>query len=254
MTITWTRDDAFEIAGIEYVCCPILRGGFPSEPGHFCLVKPKSAVDAYEQMLRGLAPRRIVEVGMFAGASTALMAEITRPEKLVGIDRNTRPRPALADFIERRGFERVISAHYGVDQSDAKAIRAIVASEFGNQSLDLVVDDASHLLDLTRRTFNCLFPLLRPGGVYLIEDWWWAHADAAGSIRPDEVPLTVLVFELILASAHAPGIVARVTADREWVAVVRGDVEVNADTFDLSALYGPRGRALVGPLHREVAS
>jgi hypothetical protein len=254
MPITWTRDDAFEIAGIEYVCCPILRGGFPSEPGRFCLVKPRSAVEAYENALRALAPRRIVEVGMFDGASTALMAEITRPEKLVGIDRNTRPSPALADFIERRGFDGIVSAHYGVDQGDAAAIRRIVAAEIGDQPLDLVVDDASHLLDLTRRTFNCLFPLLRAGGTYLIEDWWWAHANAAESIQPDEVPLTVLVFELILASAHAPGVVGRVVADREWVAVTRGDVEVDADTFDLSSLYGPRGRALVTPLHREVAS
>jgi hypothetical protein len=251
MAITWTRDDAFEIAGIEYVCCPILRGGFPSQPGRFCLVKPRSAVDAYEQMLRGLAPRRIVEVGMFDGASTALVAEITRPEKLVGIDRNTRPSPALTDFLDRRGFGDSVSAHYGVDQGDAERLRQIVASEFGDQSLDLVVDDASHLTDLTRRTFNCLFPLLRRGGTYLIEDWWWAHANAAESIQPDEIPLTVLVFELILASAHAPGVVARVTADREWVAVLRGGVEVDADTSDISALYGPRGRALVPSLRRE---
>jgi hypothetical protein len=253
MAITWTREDAFEIGGIEYVCCPMLRGGFRSEPGRFCLVKPRSAVESYERMLHDVAPRRIVEVGTFDGASTALLAEIARPEKLVGIDRRDTPSAALADFVVRRGFERVVSAHYGVDQGNSERLNAIVASDFGGQTIDLVVDDASHLLQPTRRTFNCLFPHVRPGGTYLIEDWWWAHANSAAPIRPVEVPLTVLVFELILACAYEPRVVARVTTDRDWVAVVRGDADLDADSFDISEHYGPRGRALVTPLCQEAA-
>jgi predicted methyltransferase len=38
-----------------------------------------------------------------------------------------------------------------------------------DQLLDLVVDDTSHL-GPTRASFNTLFPRLRPGGVYVIED------------------------------------------------------------------------------------
>ena len=48
----------------------------------------------------------------------------------------------------------------------------------------------------------------------MIEDWWWAHA--AMPIWLDEAPLTVLIFELLLASAYEPDIVASVTASRDW--------------------------------------
>lgn len=37
---------------------------------------------------------------------------------------------------------------------------------------DLIVDDASHDGVLTRRTWELLWPLVRPGGFYVIEDWF----------------------------------------------------------------------------------
>ena len=41
--------------------------------------------------------------------------------------------------------------------------------------LDLVIDDGSHLAEPTRTSFDTLFPLLAPGGFYIIEDWAWEH-------------------------------------------------------------------------------
>ena len=34
-----------------------------------------------------------------------------------------------------------------------------------------MIDDASHLLMPTERSFDALFPRVRPGGAYIIEDW-----------------------------------------------------------------------------------
>ena len=53
-------------------------------------------------------------------------------------------------------------------------MRHIVLGELANE-LDLVVDDASHAYEETKTSFEVLFPLLRPGGIYVIEDWSWAH-------------------------------------------------------------------------------
>lgn len=243
--VNWTGDRTFEIGDVEYVCSPMLRGGFLSEPGRFCLVKGPSEVQAYERLLKDLSPRVIVEVGTYDGASTALFAEIAHPDKLIGIDLQERRSVALDDFINRRGLGGVVSAHYGVDQGDAPRLREIVDAELEGRHIDLVVDDASHLLALTRRTFNALFPLVRPGGVYLIEDWWWIHGDRSEEMLPNETPLTVLVFELVMACATAPGVIANVTANRNWVLVERGGDTLDPDSFDLSTCYGPRGRALV---------
>ena len=45
-----------------------------------------------------------------------------------------------------------------------------------------MIDDASHKLDLTRRSFEMLFPLLREGGVYVIEDWAAQHTFLASIV------------------------------------------------------------------------
>ena len=160
--LTWSSEDTFEIGSTTFVCRP-MEGRFASEPGRFCLLKPRHEVDWYERFLRDQAPRTIFEVGSYDGASSAFFAEIARPATLVTIDRRPTPSPALIDFIERRGFGAVMSAYCGVDQSDAPRLREILDETFGDTVLDLVVDDASHLVEPTRATFNCLFPRLAAG-------------------------------------------------------------------------------------------
>ena len=49
---------------------------------------------------------------------------------------------------------------------------SIVHKDFNGQ-LDLVIDDASHLYTETKKSFEILFPLLKAGGLYVIEDWSW---------------------------------------------------------------------------------
>ena len=240
------RGDSFRIDEFEYVCRPLAVNSFPSEPGRFCLLKPIDAVEAFEELLLRVRPRSIVEVGMHDGASTAFFEQIARPAKIVGFDLRKDSSPALTDFIERRQLRSILRPYYNVDQSDAQHIREIIDFEFDGP-VDLVVDDASHLLNPTRQTFNALFPALGPGGIYVIEDWWWAHAERP--IWIDEAPLTALVFELLLASAYEPEIVASVTASRDWASVIRGPTTLD-ETFDLSACYGDRGRDLLPDMWR----
>jgi hypothetical protein len=106
-----------------------------------------------------------------------------------------------------------------------------------------VVDDASHRAGPTRASFNVLFPRLRPGGVYIIEDWCWAHI-CYGMHRPVETPLTVLVFEITMAFPSRPGLLAGLHVDRDWAMVVRGDTQLDVAGFDISAFYSDRVRAL----------
>ena len=56
---------------------------------------------------------------------------------------------------------------------DAPVLARRVDAAFGNRPLDLVMDDASHLGPQTRASFETLFPRLRAGGLYIIEDWSW---------------------------------------------------------------------------------
>jgi len=58
------------------------------------------------------------------------------------------------------------------DQTDAEALRQLSA-EYGG--FDIVIDDGSHLNEHVIATFKLLFPLMRPGGIYAIEDTQTAY-------------------------------------------------------------------------------
>jgi hypothetical protein len=219
-----------------------VAGAFKSEPGRFCLRKDVRHVEWYERLLRDLAPERVLELGTYDGASAALFAQLVRPQKLVTVDRRQKPSAALTDFMTRERFAGTVAAYCPVDQADCGRLREILAVEFAGEPLDLVVDDASHAVGLTRASFNCVFPYLRPGGRYVIEDWSWAHS-VFGS-KTDELPLTVLLFELTLACAHHPGVVSNVSVYWHSAVVTRGDERLDSDSFDISACYAPEDRSL----------
>ena len=137
-------------------------------------------IERYEELMSRLRPKRIIELGIYQGGSAALFALLARPDRLVALDIQTTLYAALEHFIDGRDLRDRLHTYYGFDQSGGDGLRRLVADEFGDQPIDLVVDDASHLLGPTRASFNALFPHVRPGGVYVIEDWSWLHdIDAA---------------------------------------------------------------------------
>lgn len=239
--LSWTGDDTFELGGVEFVC-RALKAGFPSTPERMLLVKSRWQTEWYEQFLRDLRPETIVEVGTFDGASLALCAELVQPRRLVGVDLRSEPSAALAAYIARQGLQDRVRPHYGVDQTDAARLNEIMDGEFGDEPVDLVVDDASHALGATRQTFDILFPRVRPGGVYLLEDW------PTHRLPQINDPLAALVFELVLACSEAAEAIAGVEVNRNYVIVRRGDGALERETFKLSRCYGERERALVASL------
>jgi hypothetical protein len=236
--LAWTSEDTFELGGVEFVC-RALKGGFPSTPERMLLVKSRWQAEWYEQFLRQLQPRSVVEIGIFDGASLAMCAEIAQPDRLVGVDLKAEPSSALATYIEQRGLENRVRPYYGVDQTDGVRLNQIIDAELGNESVDLVVDDASHELDATRATFDILFPRVRPGGVYLLEDW------PTHRLPQITRPLAPLVFALALAASESPDAITSVEINRNYVIVRRGEGALASGAFALASCYGARERALL---------
>jgi SAM-dependent methyltransferase len=171
--------------------------------------KPRWSVEVLIERAPSLVGARIVELGIFQGGSVALMARLADPEKLVAIDLIPAHDSRLDDYIARSGLEQVIRPYWELDQGDRAAVRAAVEREFGDDDLDLVLDDASHEYAPTRTSFEVLFPRLRPGGRYLIEDWNGAEL-GLGILRtrsdPDQpTPPEVQLFPAALTQAlHDP--------------------------------------------------
>jgi hypothetical protein len=91
---------------------------------------------------------------------------------------------------------------------------------------DIIIDDASHNYPLSLASFNGLFPLLRPGGVYVLEDWGWAHWGGPWQERShpeyNEAALSNLVVQAILSVTGGSGFVANVKVTPNAAFIVRG--------------------------------
>lgn len=238
--------------------------GYGSSPDRFLIRKHRPLVEAYLEVLNRRAGGNVVEVGLADGGSMALAALATDPARHVGLELDPNRLVALDALLDRLGAADRFRPHFGVDQGDRDLVTQIVEDEFGGAALDVVIDDASHLLGPTRVTFDTLFARLRPGGVFLIEDWNWDHllarsfaqAVAGGSAADRAIvdqlpataseraaaasattPLSILVIELVLAQAESGDVVAGLEIGPWTVTVTRGDADLDPRTFRLADHY-----------------
>lgn len=231
----WISEHAFNVDGVAYSSMVQGEG--------MVILKPREAIEQYQAMIEKERPRRIVELGIFNGGSTALLAQIATPEKLVAIEIQPQCR-ALDAFLADHDVP--VSAYYGIDQANTDALDTIMAAEFGGP-VDLVIDDASHLEEQTRASFNRLFPHLRSGGLYVIEDWSWAHH---GITAPDAslqgvTPLSAFMVELMLVAGRLPRMIASVEVGHHMTTVRRGDADLRPDRFNVSRHLDPVGLEMV---------
>ena len=251
--------DVFRYDGTDFVC----KYAPESTADRFCIVKPIAVVEYFVDFVSQFTGGNIFELGIAEGGSTALIALAAKPRRLVAVDLEPTRLAALDQFIQERGLNQSVRPMFGVDQSDHSQLREILHEEFGSEPLDLVIDDASHQLELTRTSFEVLFPHLRPGGLYTIEDW---RADIqfrdavvdqltepktpeevaaaerlranmvakrSGPSEPAKRPLNDLAIELVLACASFTEVIDEVTVNDHWVIVRRGPAEVDPGSFRL---------------------
>ena len=134
------------------------------------------------------------------------------------------------DYVRTRGLEKKVRTYWGTNQTDEQALLRIVKQEFSG-ALDVVIDDASHFYAQTLASFQILFPLLPPGGLYIIEDWAWEHWEEFHSpYHPwfrHESP-TRLILELIEATGTSQHLITSVEVFEGFVIVERGPVAASA--------------------------
>lgn len=56
------------------------------------------------------------------------------------------------------------------DQTDGPTLERI-CREFSPDGFDIIIDDASHVGCHSLRSFEILFPRVKPAGFYIVEDW-----------------------------------------------------------------------------------
>ena len=238
-----------------------------SAPDSFGVRKPTWMIERYRELAPEFPDADMIELGIDQGASTAMLALLFRPRRLAAFDIAPGPIDALDALLADRGLSERIRLHWAVDQSDTTTMRSLVDAFFGDTPLDLVIDDASHRLAPTRASFELLFPCVRPGGLFIIEDWSHDHqrdrryqeaiddgstqgqkllariAEGIGGAAPTPA-LSQLVLELVVVAAHSPEIVADLRIRAGWCEVRRGPAPLDYGV-DLRAHLGSIGRRLL---------
>src|SRR5437016_5785047 len=125
--------------------------------------------ELYESYLRELTDRPItlLELGVHGGASLKTFASYFPNGKIIGVD-------IKGDELDFAGFPNIFFA-YG-DQRKAEELDAICAAH-APDGLDVIIDDASHYGTWSLGSYNALFPHLKQGGLYFIEDWTTGYWD-----------------------------------------------------------------------------
>lgn len=119
-----------------------------------------SYLDVYDKYLSEIRNDRvnILEIGVRDGCSHRMWRDYFPNGTIFGIDIDPRCKQSQSDRI------RVLIG----SQSDPEIVSQ-VAKLAGGQ-FDVILDDGSHVNSLTIASFNLLYPSLKPGGIYIIED------------------------------------------------------------------------------------
>lgn len=236
VTLNWLNDSSFEIGGytinIDYA-----HGGSQrkSSGRDFTIMKTRNFFDHYT-VLKSENFRKVLELGVYQGGSVVFLDQFLKPEKFSAIEISTVPIPALDAYISKTAGRTKL--YYGTSQDDVGRLNAIVDQDFGGE-LDLVVDDASHLYQQTKTSFATLFPRLRPGGLYIIEDWSWsfeaAFQDPANGWFDQGAPIN-LILDLCEDMAMRPSIQS-VHVERELIKI-RKSQNAGGEVFTSHARRG----------------
>jgi methyltransferase family protein len=206
----------------------LLEGKAPAESGptSLWLYKDAEFIAEYKRFLSGhpdLQVDNCVELGLWKGGSAVFWLELFQAKKVVGIDLDEQEdQPGLQAYMRSKEAKDRLRLYWRTSQEDRARLLEIIQAEFEGP-LDVVIDDASHAYAATKASFEVLFPLLREGGLYLIEDWPWQfsshfRADFPAS-EPGLVPLISDLAELLVA---APKLIQQIDIRRPFLALQRG--------------------------------
>jgi cephalosporin hydroxylase len=231
--LVFDGDDGLSIADVSFQLENKTHPRQPSDDVLF-LHKGRKQIQIYQDFWEDrpkFQPQRILELGVWHGGSIAFWFEYFQPRKHVAVDiLPARHLPALDQYLAGDVRRACISIYWDTDQADGDALRRIVTTTF-HAPIDLIIDDASHLYGPTKASFETLFPLLRPGGLYLIEDWPWGYD--ARFRAPDhpwtgERALSDLVPALLEQTGTSMRIVRSVFVNAALIAVERGGMPAAA--------------------------
>jgi len=136
-------------------------GHFGSDAGENDKGSTHSYIPTYDRLF---APYRkngsILEIGLATGKSLDLWGQYFGPEStIVGVD--------ISVVFDTSRFDK----RFTVIEADATSTKLVsLLKSHGHAAFDIIIDDGSHMEQDQETTFRLLSPLMKSGGLYIIED------------------------------------------------------------------------------------
>lgn len=154
-------------------------------------------------------PIKFLELGVFYGASLKMWRDYFPNGQIHGLDwfkglnGNGRWFPDAKKFLDEQKISPERITLYQVDQGSRPHME-----EFAEQMMeagiqfDYILDDGSHLMRDQQMAIGILFKLVRPGGMFIMEDIQSStHPEYYADIRPDQKNTTLAVFREFVRNA-----------------------------------------------------
>ncbi len=120
---------------------------------------------------------KFLEIGFFRGGSARMWEKYFQNAELYFID-------VRYHKFERYGQDLSERCHfYKVNQENANQLKAFIIKTGGN--FDIIIDDGGHSMRQQITSFEVLFPAVKSGGLYIIEDLhtsYWKKFGGYGTI------------------------------------------------------------------------
>lgn len=186
-----------------------------AERGQFS--KPHAFYKVYERYFSSLRaePLIIVELGVYEGESTRILSEYFPNAKILAVDIEHRADLSSLQNVFVHSFS----------QTDGDAWRRLL-DEQAPGGVDVVLDDASHIGYFSQITFCHLFSRLKPGALYIAEDWssgYLPHHPDGARCDPQGPVATAADFPMQIDS-HSYGMVGFI----KWLVDLQGSRDVKA--------------------------
>jgi len=126
----------------------------------------RSYLDIYEDYFDPIKDKNlnVLEIGINNGGSLKLWKKYFKNSKIFGLDID----PRCKAYAEEN-----VNVHIG-SQGDEETISKLVGDA---KTFDIIIDDGSHVNELTIKSFHLLFNKLNSNGYYIIEDMGCSYSE-----------------------------------------------------------------------------